>query len=194
MSGHWKMFPQSNVRWLWHASLQQLLQYFATFSPEMLLVEEGRGGSASQQPLLCRMHAVKLWLFRREKQKATAPVLNIVSFLSVSFSFYLPLLLCLVVVLLCLYSTLTPSLYLLVDKRLAVWGEGGEHPVCRPQQGTHSFSTMKRRKAKKSRGGGGLWSAQTFLERKAQRWGSRGIYKGGVGGHMQLRAQKGFAY
>lgn len=42
------------------------------------------GGSASQQPLLCRIHAVKLWLFKREKQKATAPLLNIVSFPSVS--------------------------------------------------------------------------------------------------------------
>lgn len=128
-----KMFRKSNVRWLWHASLQQLLQYFATFSPEMLLVEEeGReaGCSASQQPLLCRIHAVKLWLFRREKQKATAPVLNIVSFLSVSFSFYhLPLLLCLIVLLLlllCCYSAHSHPLYLPIDKRLAVWGEGGE--------------------------------------------------------------------
>ena len=61
--GAGKMFRKSNVRWLWHASLQQLLQYFATLSPEMLLVEkEGReaGCSASQQPLLCRIHAVKL--------------------------------------------------------------------------------------------------------------------------------------
>lgn len=48
------------------------------------------GGSASQQPLLCRMHAVKLWLFKREKQKATAPLLNIVSFPSVSVSFLSP--------------------------------------------------------------------------------------------------------
>lgn len=38
-----KRFSRSNVWWLWHASLQQLLQYFATFSQEMLLVEEGRG-------------------------------------------------------------------------------------------------------------------------------------------------------
>lgn len=38
----------------------------------------GRGG-ASQQPLLCRIRSVKLRLFRREKQKVTAPVLNIVS-------------------------------------------------------------------------------------------------------------------
>lgn len=102
-------FQKSNMWWLQHASPQQLLLHFATFSQEMMLVEEGR---ASKQPLLCRMHSVKLWLFRREKQKATAPVLNIVSFLSVSFSFYLPLLLCLVILLLlCLYSTLTPSLF-----------------------------------------------------------------------------------
>lgn len=155
MSGHWKMFPQSNVRWLWHASLQQLLQYFATFSPERSWWRRG-WGSASQQPLLCRMHAVKLWLFRREKQKATAPVLNIVSFLSVSFSFYLPLLLCLVVVLLCLYSTLTPSRYLLVDKRLAVWGEGGEHPVCRPQQERTVLAHWK------GEGGGGSLKCPDF--------------------------------
>lgn len=151
MSGCWKMFPQSNVWWLWHASLQQLLQYFATFSPEMLPVEEGEGEvSASQQPLLCRIHAVKLWLFRREKQKATAPVLNIVSFLPVSFSFLsLSLLLCLVVLLLCLYSTLTPSLF-------ACWWAvgsvrwGRRAPGMPPTAaGAHRFSTLKRWKRRR---------------------------------------------
>lgn len=184
MSGHWKMFPQrNNVWWLWHASPQQLLQYFATFSPEMLLVEERRrgegrgGGRASQQPLLCRMHAVKLWLFRRGKQKATAPVLNIVSFLSVSFSFYLPLLLCLAVLLPCLYSTLTPLSICVFDKRLAAWAEGGEHPVCRPQQGRAVLAHSKGERGEAGwrwAGGGGLWSAQTFLVRKAERWREQG--------------------
>lgn len=105
---------------------------------------EGGGVSASQQPLLCRIHAVKLWLFRREKQKATAPVLNIVSFLPVSFSFYLSLSPPRPPPLPLLY-THTLSV-LLADKRLAVRGEGGEHPGCRPQQqGAHRFSTLKRR-------------------------------------------------
>lgn len=100
-------------------------------SPQGCCCWKGGGGSASQQPLLCRIHAVKLWLFKREKQKATAPLLNIVSFPSVSFSFYLPFLLCLIVLLFCLHSL--PH-YLLADKRLAVWGERGEHPVYHPQQ------------------------------------------------------------
>lgn len=105
----------------------------------------GGEGCASQQPLLCRIHSVKLWLFRREKQKATAPVLNIVSFLSVSFSFYLPLLLCLVILLLCLYSTLTPSLYLPVDETGSV-SSGRRSPHVQPTAGACRFSTCKTQK------------------------------------------------
>ena len=76
-----------------------------------MLLEERRGSHASQQPLLCRIHTVKLRLFRREKQKATAPLLNIVSFLSASFT---PYLLRLFVLSRYLRSTLAPSLFPIV--------------------------------------------------------------------------------
>lgn len=72
MSGCWKMCPQSNV-----ARNPAALHCYSCW--------KRGGGSASQQPLLCRIHAVKLWLFKRAKQKATAPLLKIVFFPSVSF-------------------------------------------------------------------------------------------------------------
>lgn len=102
------MCPWSNARCSCHATPQQSLRYFATLS-----VGDadggGEGGSrASQQPLLCRIHADKLRLFRREKHKATAPLLNIVSFPSVLFP---PYLLYLFVLSRYLRSTLAPSLF-----------------------------------------------------------------------------------
>lgn len=86
-----------NEQRLWHASLQQLLQCFATFSSEIQResggVGEGRGG-ASQQPLLCRMHAgCQTMIIQESKTEGDSSTAKYSVLPPVSF--YLPLLLCL---------------------------------------------------------------------------------------------------
>lgn len=81
---------------LWQASLQQLLQCFATFSSEVQResgVGEGEGG-ASQQPLLCRMHAgCQTMIIQESKTEGDSSTAKYSVLPPVSF--YLALLLCL---------------------------------------------------------------------------------------------------
>lgn len=84
-----------NEQRLWHASLQQLLQCFATFSSEIQRESGGVvGGGASQQPLLCRMHAgCQTMIIQESKTEGDSSTAKYSVLPPVSF--YLPLLLCL---------------------------------------------------------------------------------------------------
>lgn len=119
------MCPLSDAWWLWHASLQQVLQYFATFSLEILLVEEGRRGggvvvgecipaTSALQDACCQTKIIQERTTEGDSSSAKYSVLPACFFLFLSPSPPLP------------RRRRPPPppppplLYLLVDKRLAV--------------------------------------------------------------------------